>query len=371
MEGFMKKLYRYIYQLDKKEIFIIGFYIRVIIIMVLASILDFIIDNYIDVFFDILFAIIIIIGLFFFNYTNNINFASHFIVITISIGSYIFLITSNLAIPTFMPLVSLSYFLLFSLKRSLLYSLIHQIVITVIYIYAYYNYYNYFDARTVVATYMASILMILLGVVYYISVENSYQKLYQANREKEILLYELNHRVKNNLQIILSIIQLQSFNSKEKDKFLDLENRIGAIAKTYDMLILNSAIQHVNMQKYISEIILNIKSSFPIEANISVNIDSNIQLPLKSATYIGLIINELVTNSYKYAFRDKESGEIDILFTKDKNKYRLIVEDNGIGFIEDIEKSLGLNLVYSLVKEQLNGKIICSSKKGTKYIIEF
>jgi len=366
----MKKIYEYIYKLDKKETFIIGFYISVVIIMLLASILDFIIDNYIDVFFDILFAIIIMGGLIFFKYIKNIDFASHFIVIIISIGSYIFLITSNFAIPTFMPLVSLSYFLLFSLKRSLLYSLIHQIVISIIYIYGYINSFN-FDPRTVVATYMASILMILLGVVYYISVENSYQKLYRANREKEILLYELNHRVKNNLQIILSIIQLQSFNSKEKDKFLYLENRIGAIAKTYDMLIVNSGIQDVDMKEYIQKIVSSIQNSLMQKTDISINIDSNTQLPLKVATYIGLIINELVTNSYKYAFKNRKSGKIDIFLFKKDGKNKLIIKDNGVGFKKNAKKSLGLNLVYSLVQEQLKGKIICNSIGKTEYIIEF
>lgn len=366
----MKSIYSYIYKLDKKETFIIGFYISVTIIMFLSSIFDFLIQNYIDFYFDIFFTFILVVGFIYFKYSNNIDFASHFIIIIISIGSYIFLVTSDFAIPIFIPLVSLSYFLLFSLKRSILYSILHQFIASLIYIYAYINNIP-FDERVVVATYMASILMILLGVVYHISVENSYKKLYQSNRKNEILLHELNHRVKNNLQVILSIIQLQSFNSREKDKFLDLENRIGAIAKTYDMLIVDETLQYINMQKYISKIISNIQRGFLIEPNISISIDSAIQLPLKIATYIGLIINELVTNSYKYAFKGRGRGEITIIFKRD-TKYRLVIKDNGVGFDSSIDSgSLGLELVYSLVKEQLRGTIECYSKNGTEYIIEF
>jgi hypothetical protein len=133
----VKKIKNYIYKLQKKELFVVGFYISIIFVMFLAATLDFFIQNYTDVYFDLLFGLLTFGGLLYFKKSKNINIANHIIILISTLGSYVFLITSNFSIPLFVTIVSLSYFLLFSLKRSLIYAFIHQIIVAFIYFYAY------------------------------------------------------------------------------------------------------------------------------------------------------------------------------------------------------------------------------------------
>ena len=206
-------------------------------------------------------------------------------------------------------------------------------------------------------------------------VDRKTKALSKALKEKELLLKEVHHRVKNNLQIILSIIRLQSLksnNDETKEMFKSLENRINAISKTYDMIVLNDLIEKVDMKKYISVLINDLKNSLHgvVNEDVKVNIQTNLSLPLRQAVYLGIIINELVTNSYKYAF-DKD-GEITIKLYEEGDNYVLIVQDNGKGF--DIDKkssSLGLKIIDILIKQQLEGSIEIQSKPSAKYIIKF
>ena len=200
-------------------------------------------------------------------------------------------------------------------------------------------------------------------------------QLNKALKLKDLLLKEVHHRVKNNLQIILSMVRLQSDKISDtflKDKFSNLENRINAIAKTYNMLIVDENLDEIDMEEYIEALLLDIQESmFQKEYNIELITDIDAYLPLGKAVYIGIIINELVTNSYKYAFNGPE-GEIAIDLYQIKKQYILIISDNGKGFIYNKEQnSLGLKLIHALVLEQLKGTLEMKTKPSTKYIIKF
>ncbi len=202
------------------------------------------------------------------------------------------------------------------------------------------------------------------------------QELNKALKVKELLLQEVHHRVKNNLQIILSIIRLQNDDIDDdamNEKFINLENRINAITKTYNMLLIGNNLHEVDMAEYVESLVLDIQESmFNIKDNIEIITDINAFVPLKESVYLGLIINELVTNSYKYAF-DNTHGTIKISLNKEKerNDFVLIVEDDGKGFKIDVNnKSLGLRLINTLVKEQLEGTIEHYNNR-TKYLIRF
>ena len=170
------------------------------------------------------------------------------------------------------------------------------------------------------------------------------------------LYRELHHRVKNNLQVMLSIIRLQSNkidNIETKEQFLKLENRIKSISKTHEILSLNDDIEKIDMYEYIYSLSEDIETSYSKE--IDFDIRTVVFISLKDAVYIGIIINELLTNSMKYS----ECTKISIYLTQKKNELFLHISDNGKGFkSSDInEKSLGLELVNSLVVGQLNGTI--------------
>jgi len=201
-------------------------------------------------------------------------------------------------------------------------------------------------------------------------------QLNKALKTKSLLLKEVHHRVKNNLQIILSMIRLQSDKvTKEllKDSFLNLENRINAIAKTYNLLIVDENLEEIDMEEYIESLVLDIKTSLSDElSDIEVELDISVTLPLQKSVYIGIIINELITNTYKYAFENNR-GSIFIALKQENSIYTLTIKDNGKGFTYNREKttSLGLKLIQSLVQEQLKGVISMHTEGYTHYTIRF
>ncbi len=199
-------------------------------------------------------------------------------------------------------------------------------------------------------------------------------QLNQALEVKSLLLLEVHHRVKNNLQIILSIIRLQQHkltNSDTIDKFIDLENRINAIAKTYDMLLVGDDLEEINMEDYIEALLTDIDRTMGQNTDeIEIIMDIKTTIPLRESVYIGLIVNELVTNAYKYAF-DNNKGTIKISLSQKGREVTLIVEDDGKGFVQDNDSSLGLKLMQTLVSNQLKGSMEAVTTKHSKFIIRF
>jgi adenylate cyclase len=200
------------------------------------------------------------------------------------------------------------------------------------------------------------------------------QELQKVVEEKTVLLRELHHRVKNNLQLILSISRLQQHELKDEkiDKeFGKLQNRIKSIAKTHEILCDNDDISNVNMSEYIGELCEEMESSF-IQSNIDINIDVTATLPLRQAVYVGLVVNEIMSNSIKHAF-GIDDGEIHIYLAKVKGEYILRISDNGVGYDKSDLKdsSLGLKLVKALVINQLDGSIKIQSDDWFGYLIKF
>jgi len=200
-------------------------------------------------------------------------------------------------------------------------------------------------------------------------------ELNHALKTKELLLEEVHHRVKNNLQVILSMIRLQNDEIEDKivkEKFINLENRINAIAKTYNMLLIKDNLEEIDMQEYIDSLLLDIQGTVNHKNHqISIKTDIDAMIPLRESVYIGLIINELVTNAYKYAF-DDHKGTISISLHHNKNDFILTVKDDGKGFIvEENNNTLGLKLIHTLVYDQLEGNMEIFTNNHTKYIIRF
>jgi len=206
-------------------------------------------------------------------------------------------------------------------------------------------------------------------------VEKKTKELNHALQTKELLLQEIHHRVKNNLQIILSMIRLQNdetHNALLHEKLTDLEYRISAIAKTYTMLIDTDDLEQIEMDTYVDALVNDIAEAYDFKQhNIAIHTDIQAYLPLKQAVYTGLIINELVTNAFKHAFLH-EDGTITVSLFQKENRYTLCVEDNGKGYIPIEEASgLGMRLLQTLVKDQLEGTLEIQSFPHTKYIIRF
>ncbi|MCZ7400589.1 MAG: ATP-binding protein [Candidatus Methanoperedens sp.] len=211
-------------------------------------------------------------------------------------------------------------------------------------------------------------------------VESRTAQLNKSIQEKEVLLREIHHRVKNNMQIVSSLLMLQSQNiedKKYKDVFIDSQNRIHAMALIHEKLYQSESIAQINFKEYVSDIVSNIIGSYGQKSNIQIDINvENIPIKIDYAVPCGLIINELVTNSLKYAFPDGRQGKIQISVTSnDNNMIRLSISDDGVGIPEDVDirntKTLGLELVTSLAEGQLHGEIILNRENGTEFQINF
>ncbi|MCT7908952.1 ATP-binding protein [Arcobacter lacus] len=190
--------------------------------------------------------------------------------------------------------------------------------------------------------------------------------------EKEVLLKELNHRVKNNMQTIVSLIRLQSDeieDEKLKDILLTTQNRIAAMGHLHELLYNQENINFIDVYEYFETLVDEVKSSY--DESINIHLDIKTKLKMEQAIYCGLMINELITNSFKYAFLNKK-GNIYIILEKSNNILKLSVKDDGVGFDKNHTTfSLGLTLVNTLAINQLKGKMDIESKNGTSITISW
>ena len=198
--------------------------------------------------------------------------------------------------------------------------------------------------------------------------------------EKEVLLKEVHHRVKNNLQVISSILNLQSSYVDDK-KTLDIlkesQNRVKSMSFIHENLYRTKDFNKIDFSEYIENLTKSMIHSYQYsENNISLVLDlDDVLLSIDISIPCGLIINELLSNALKYAFPTNKAGSIFISVKKQSNKaIQIIVEDNGVGYTKGLdsenEGSLGMLLVRTLI-EQIDGKIELLKHKGTKYLITF
>jgi len=224
----------------------------------------------------------------------------------------------------------------------------------------------------------------ILGVVLVGSditdIKEAEDKLKSSLKEKELLLQEVHHRVKNNLQIISSLLNLQESYIKDKgdrEIFRDSQSRVKSMAFIHEQLYRSSDFEEINFADYIRSLISYlsyIHKLNPEKIKIELDVD-DVTLDINTAIPCGLITNELVTNSIKYAFIVGVSGTIKVdLKWNYGNQYILIVSDDGRGLSKDIDfentETLGLQLVNSLTK-QLDGYIEIDRENGTKFKIIF
>lgn len=197
-------------------------------------------------------------------------------------------------------------------------------------------------------------------------------------KEKELLLREIHHRVKNSLQIVSSLLSLQASEFDDVnviESYNESENRIHSIALIHESLYNSSDISEINFREYVETLIENIIYSYKVETErikIKLELDE-LELGIETAIPLGLIINELVSNAVKHAFKDNE-GCIKLTLSRVDDEYELVIQDNGIGLSEDFDientKSLGFLLVNQLVK-QLEGNIKVVSNNGSLFKIRF
>jgi two-component sensor histidine kinase len=202
-----------------------------------------------------------------------------------------------------------------------------------------------------------------------------------ALNEKQVLLKEIHHRVKNNMQIVCSIFRLQLSQIKDPRAatiLRDSQSRISAMALIHKTLYQPKDQSSIYFEEYIQELASSIFDSYRVDPDrIGLKTDlESVAMDIDTVTPCGLILNELVTNSIKYAFPDERQGEIAISFRRDGDGFVLAVSDNGVGlpanFDIHLANTLGMQLVVNLSEKQLGGRLeVESGSQGTTFRIYF
>ena len=202
-----------------------------------------------------------------------------------------------------------------------------------------------------------------------------------ALRDKELLLRETHHRVKNNLQVVSSMLNMQARVAKDRDAstiLAESRDRINTMALIHTQLYETGNVSEMNMKVFVNGLLRQMLSSHQVqETRIKpiVKVDEKI-IPISIAVHLGLILNELLINAFKYAFVNRKAGEILVDFrVSEKGMVNLIVSDDGVGLPDGFDinasKTLGLRMVKILVEDQLHGSLEINSNAGTTFKVEF
>ncbi len=235
-----------------------------------------------------------------------------------------------------------------------------------------------------------SVILILVGIFLIISlfiirkIMRQSKELSRKNnliektlKEKELLIKEVHHRVKNNFQIVASLLELQTQGIAD-EKALELvnegKNRVKSMALIHQKLYQNDS-GLIDFNEYLKLLTRELATAYKLKNNVETTIQSeNMFFEVDTAIPLGLIINEIITNAYKHAFHDQKDNKLWIAIHKESENYKLTIQDNGLGISEDFDikkaKSLGLVLINRLVK-QLQGSLRQFNENGAKFEITF
>ncbi|MCI4627043.1 MAG: response regulator [Candidatus Magnetoovum sp. WYHC-5] len=211
--------------------------------------------------------------------------------------------------------------------------------------------------------------------------EDMQKQLQNSLEEKELLLSEIHHRVKNNMQIICSLLNLQLDSIDDihyKNMLKESQHRIKSMALVHEKLYQSENLSDIDFTDYIRQLINDLFNSYCIRRN-KVRLQTNLKpvsLSIDSAIPCGLIVNEIISNTIKHAFPDDRTGIVDItLNTTEDGSINLIIKDNGVGFPENVSletsETLGLQLIHSLATIQLQGHIDIYQQGGITYSLTF
>jgi two-component sensor histidine kinase len=200
-------------------------------------------------------------------------------------------------------------------------------------------------------------------------------------KEKEVLIQEIHHRVKNNLQVISSLLNMYSrriHDEQAVDLFTEVRNTIHSMALIHSELYQSERFDQINMERYLQRLANSLVQTYTTKRKwITINISpSDVYLSVNQVIPCALVLNELISNAFKHAFREGQEGKIEVSIQRSADGIVFVrVKDDGIGFPEEIDiyrtDSLGLKLVTNMVVDQLKGSIQLKREKGTEFIIEF
>ncbi len=206
------------------------------------------------------------------------------------------------------------------------------------------------------------------------------EELQKSVKEKEILLKEIHHRVKNNMEIISSLLNMQAYKSKDekfKEQMKESRSKIHAMALVHEFLYLGENLAYINVNEYIEKLVEDIKELY-ISNNTHIDVDLNIdkmEFSINRCIQVGMLLHELCVNAFKYAFKDDRDNLLCIHMNVEDKNIHVKIRDNGEGLknLDDLEKSdsIGMQLIHSIVDFQLHGTIEFKNNNGLECNIIF
>ncbi len=247
------------------------------------------------------------------------------------------------------------------------------------------SYLFYFICSLVVAFFIIGFLVLFFLVIRNknrvinttnLELEKESNKTQKSLLEKETLLKEIHHRVKNNMQLVISLLKIQARDPKQLsiENFIEIsENRIRSMALIHEYLYESENINYVNFEEYIKRLSSSLLSSFSGQSDIKLETEiEDAHFDIETAIPLGLIINELVINAFKHAFVGRNQGKIKIQLFENEGLHHLVVSDNGVGIANNTENSASIGLkIVKLLVSQINGVMDIKKDLGTHFIIQF
>lgn len=366
---------------NPKVVLLYRFHIIVILINLFAIGMDTFLQKYNNVFIEMFVICVLFFNLLYIYRAGKLQKAAYVFIVTISATLFTLIYINHFATMSviFILLLPLTTLLFLDLKESLLMSMLLFLTMALLLYIEYLNNPDNLFAQNPTALfnlgYTAAIIYIF-GLLYHFSILKTFNELDESNHQKALLLKEVHHRVKNNLNVVASIIGLQesTLEGKEKEELLKSKSRIESIAIVHEMLYKHENFESIDFEVYMNRLSGLLLNMYASDQNIQVHIKSDIKnLSLNMMVQLGIMINELFTNSIKYAFTENK-GDIYIELQHHEDAYVLIYSDNGIGHPSPEvllkSKSLGIKLIH-LTARQLKGSVAISSPKGLKYEIRF
>ncbi len=361
---------------DKRTIVLWGFYINFFLVMTIAMVVDYLTGYTVDADIEAVFIGLTVISYVLYRMTDNTELGIYGIVILSTLTTYFLLVSNDFNVSIFHVIVPLGYFILFSLKRSLQLVAIHEGIVIALYTYAYYHYPGVPAVQEIslmLPIALASLMVILFGVVYHIAVENSYRLIAQANARQEILLQEIHHRVKNNLNIISSLLGLQQLEQTDPAVYEMLRKnrlRINSIASVHEILYRQGDFEAIDLHDYLHEIAQQVVGMYDCDAQVTIT-NEHIKWPFAYVLKLGIITNELIINSIKHAFKDR-CGQIAITLEREEGAMVYRYRDSGNASVDatalNTSEGLGHHLIIIMV-EEMEASMDITTEGGLAYAI--
>lgn len=365
-----------------REILLYGFHFNFLLIFTLAVTRDLLFNNYFNASVNFTAFSLSAVSYYFLHFKHKVNLASNIMVATAIIPLYILIYFNHFGnmVIIYVIFLPLAAFFLLELKKAIVVNILMYILL--IGMLSHINNVNpdspiLNNPLALINIAFASILIIVFGVFYSLAVDSTLTALIQSNRQKDILLKEVHHRVKNNLNVIASILGLQSLgkNDETKEELSTSKSRIESIAIVHEMLYKQDDFDKIIFNDYVKKLKNLILTMHNANSAVTTKVEANnkLTLDLNIMIQFGLIINEILTNTLKYAV-NKDGIKISISLEKKDDTYHFKYQDNGINEIDKNaifeSKGLGHKLIDLSVK-QLDGELNIAYDKGLKYHITF